>query len=107
MSQRYPGHLTRKMNRKHMHFNKRRTLKQRGRQYIPTRQRIRDVKQDMILAKKMAKDRSQVKQIAVAVFDPSTDGTLATNASYGARTTTAGGGQTGNGEGSGHSGGGG
>ena len=43
----------------------------------------------------MAKDRSQVKQIAVAVFDPTTDGTLATNASYGARTTTAGGGQTG------------
>ena len=56
MSQRYPGHLTRKMSRKHMRFNKRRTVKQRGRQYVPTRQRRRDVEKDRILAKKMAKD---------------------------------------------------
>ena len=43
----------------------------------------------------MAKDRNQVKQVAVAVFDPSSNGTLSTNATYGANTTTAGGGQAG------------
>ena len=43
----------------------------------------------------MAKDRSRNKQVAVAVFDPTSNGTLATNATYGANTTTAGGGQTG------------
>ena len=56
MSQRYPGHLTRKKGRKHMRFNKKRTLKQRGRQYVPTRLRIRNVEKDIILAKKMSKD---------------------------------------------------
>ena len=43
----------------------------------------------------MAKDRSRNKQVAVAVFDPTGNGTLATNATYGANTTTAGGGQAG------------
>ena len=43
----------------------------------------------------MAKDRSQVKQIAVGVWDITGNGTLATNAAYGCETTTAGGGQAG------------
>ena len=43
----------------------------------------------------MSKDRNSVKKVAVAVFDPTSNGTLATNATYGANTTTAGGGQTG------------
>mgnify|MGYP006093454795 CR=1 FL=1 len=56
MSQKYSGHRTRKMNRKHMRFNQKGTLKHRGRQYVPTIQRRRDVEKDRILAKKMAKD---------------------------------------------------
>lgn len=56
MSQRYSGHLTRKMNRKSMRFNKTRRIKQPGRRYIPNRKRIRNVEKDIILAKKMAKD---------------------------------------------------
>ena len=56
MSQRYSGHLTRKMHPKSMRFNKTRRIKQQGRRYIPNRKRIRNVEKDIILAKKMAKD---------------------------------------------------
>ena len=59
MSKRYPGHFTRKMNKRSMRFNKTRRKAQIPKQrpnYIPSTKRIRDVRRDAELAKLMAKD---------------------------------------------------
>ena len=56
MSQRHPGHFTRKMSKRPMRFNKTRRIKRPGRKYIPNERRRRDMQKDVILAEKMAKD---------------------------------------------------